>query len=462
MKKYLFLLLALFICTFAHAYDVEIDGIYYNLIGNGKAAEVTQNPNKYTGVVDIPEKVTYDNVQYPVKGIGQSAFSECSGLTSITIPHSVTSIGNNAFRGCYRLTSITIPNSVTNIGENAFSCCSGLISITIPNSVTSIGWGAFEVCSGLTSVTISNGLTEIEDAMFRHCSGLISITFPNSVMTIGEEAFESCSGLTSITIPNSVTTIKSYAFESCSGLTSITIPNSVTTIDNYAFLNCSKLENVYCHAEKVPSTGTDAFKKSYIQYATLYVPASAINDYKTTAPWSEFGTFKIIGGSGEGDVACATPTISYENGKITFNCETEDVEYTSNITDSDISNYTTSSIDLTVTYNISVYAHKTGYKNSKTVTATLCWIDVDPKTEGITNRVAQVNAKALLIQANDGLITVNGMGEGQRVTIYQVDGKQIATSTADSNGFVSVATNLQRGTFAIVKVGNRSVKMLMQ
>jgi len=79
-------------------------------------------------------------------------------------------------------------------------------------------------------------------------------------------------------------------------LTSITIPNSVTSIEDYAYSGCSKLEEVNCYAEKVPSTNTDAFKDSYPQNATLYVPASAINDYKTTAPWSEFGTIKAIGG----------------------------------------------------------------------------------------------------------------------------------------------------------------------
>ena len=100
MKKLLFLLLALFICTFAHAYDVEIDGIYYNLIGNGKAAEVTSHPNHYTGDIVIPEKVTYDNVQYPVMTIKGGAFSGCSGLTFITIPNSVTNIEERTFYGC--------------------------------------------------------------------------------------------------------------------------------------------------------------------------------------------------------------------------------------------------------------------------------------------------------------------------------------------------------------------------
>ena len=86
--------------------------------------------------------------------LGYAAFSDCSGLTSLTIPSSVTSIGEYAFHGCSGLTSLTIPSSVTSIGDSAFFGCSGLTSFTIPSSVTSIGWGAFCGCSGLTSIYV--------------------------------------------------------------------------------------------------------------------------------------------------------------------------------------------------------------------------------------------------------------------------------------------------------------------
>ncbi len=78
-----------------------------------------------------------------VTSIGDSAFYECTGLTSITIPSSVTSIGNSAFSGCTGLTSITIPSSVTRIGRSTFYECTGLTSIMIPSSVTSIDSWAF-------------------------------------------------------------------------------------------------------------------------------------------------------------------------------------------------------------------------------------------------------------------------------------------------------------------------------
>ena len=93
---------------------------------------------------------------------------------------------------------------------------------------------------------------------------------------------------------NLCTFIGSDAFNGCSGLTSITIPNSVTSIGGSAFANCGNLENVYCYAEKIPYLGYYIFKDSYIEYATLHVPSSAISYYQTTEPWSGFGTINAI------------------------------------------------------------------------------------------------------------------------------------------------------------------------
>ena len=112
--------------------------------------------------------------------------------------------------------------------------------------------------------------------------------------SIGNYAFEECTGLTSVTIPNSVTSIGDLAFSECSGLTFVTIPNSVTSIGGCAFAYCENIENVYCYAEEVPSTDFDAFDDSNIENATLHVPASAIEAYKTTEPWKYFGTIKAI------------------------------------------------------------------------------------------------------------------------------------------------------------------------
>ena len=239
--------------------------------------------------ITIPNSVT---------SISRSAFESCNGLASITVETGnlrydsrnncnaiIEKSSNSLIVGCK---NTTIPTSVTSIGDCAFEDCSGLTSITIPNSVTSIGRSAFSGCRGLTSITIPNSVTSISRSVFSGCRGLTSITIPNSVTSIGESAFYSCSGLTSITIPNSVTSIGESTFYGCPGLTSITIPNSVKSIRARAFFGCRGLKDVFCYAIDVPRTDDNAFNLLDFGNAVLHVPSGSIDAYSSTAPWNEF------------------------------------------------------------------------------------------------------------------------------------------------------------------------------
>ena len=101
--------------------------------------------------------------------IGEYAFHDCSGLTSLTLPAGITSISDCAFEGCSGLTSLTLPAGITSIGSRAFYSCSGLTSLTLPDGITSIGSGAFSDCSGLTSLILPAGITSISDCAFMSC-----------------------------------------------------------------------------------------------------------------------------------------------------------------------------------------------------------------------------------------------------------------------------------------------------
>ena len=308
MKRTIFLMLAVLLSGLsASAYAFKVDGIAYNKNGDGKSVYVSYGGD-YTGPVTIPERVTYDGATYSVTSIGEFAFKDCTGLTSVTIPTSVTSIGEEAFRGCTGLTSVTIPNSVTEIGYSAFGGtpwynnqpdgvvyigkvayefkgemasgtainikegtvsisgyafygCTGLTSITIPNSVTEIGWSAFEGCTALTSVTFnatnckSPGRTY--EAWFQDCP-LTSLVIGNDVKSIPACLAYYQTRLTTVTIPNSVISIGWYAFVGCTGLTSVTIPNSVTEIGYDAFSGCTGLTSVTI-PNSVTTIGYDAF-----------------------------------------------------------------------------------------------------------------------------------------------------------------------------------------------------------
>ena len=349
MKKLFALIVAICATTLAWADDsgscgsnvtytyVESTGTL-TISGTGTMEDFTSSSkvpwNAYSSSI---KKVVINN---GVTGIGESAFSICTGLTSVTIPNSVTSIGEKAFFYCSGLTSVTIPNSVTSIGNYAFYFCSGLTSVTIPNSVTSIGSGAFYYCRELTSITIPNSVTSIGSCVFSYCYGLTSITIPNSVTSIGSSAFSYCTGLTSMTIPNSVTSIGEGAFSGCEGLTSInvaednlnyasidgvlynkdkntlimcpmgktgsmTIPNSVTSIGSSAFYSCEGLTSMTVEATNPPlcvnNYGDGLAMPNYS--IPLYVPAGSVDTYKAADEWKKFTNIQAIPATGVNEAA---------------------------------------------------------------------------------------------------------------------------------------------------------------
>ncbi|MBR7039748.1 MAG: leucine-rich repeat domain-containing protein [Oscillospiraceae bacterium] len=162
----------------------------------------------------IPETVT---------SIGESAFGDCTSLTSVTIPGSAATIRARTFQNCTSLTSVTISEGVTAIGENAFSWCERLTAVTIPESVTTIGNGAFKGCRSLTSVTIPAGVKAIGAWTFMDCTSLTTVTVPEGLEVIQMRAFDHCTSLTAVTLPASVTKIGSDAFADCERLTTVTV-----------------------------------------------------------------------------------------------------------------------------------------------------------------------------------------------------------------------------------------------
>ena len=238
-------------------------------------------------------------------------------------------------------------------------------------------------------------------------------------------------------------------------MTSVTIPNSVKSIEYGAFKSCSNLENVYCYAEKISYISGDIFKDSYIEYATLHVPSSALSYYQTTAPWSGFGTIKALGGTEPETKKCEKPVISYANGELDFTCSTEGVEFASEIKCKDVKKFYTSKVSLSACYNISVTAKKAGYKDSDVATAKLYWLP----TADIGTNINTTKTRGVVIQSAGGFITLSGLDTNERVDFFTVDGVALGSATATDG---TATFSAKSGTIVVAKIGKESVKIAVE
>ena len=231
------------------------------------------------------------------------------------------------------------------------------------------------------------------------------------------------------------------------------------SIGEEAFANCPDLLDVYCYAEKLPSTYSDAFDGSYPEYATLHVPDASIDSYKATAPWSSFG--KIVGLSDEEPEQpevekCATPVVTYAEGKLSMACETEEAVFVTKIVALDHSTFYDAEVELSATYNIEVFATKANCENSDTVSVALVWVENGEVNE--ETGVISVPAAPVLVQGNGGILTVSGVVQNTEVVVYTIDGIEVDSAVA-SDGTATIYTGLQSGTIVVVKFGNKSVKV---
>ena len=280
--------------------EEEINVLTHNLDGNCRCADCGSYVHDYNefgvcehcgvasvtivnGVVTGVGNFLGSNlvIPYGATSIADSAFENCTGLTSVTIPDSVTSIGEKAFNNCNNLSFASIPKSVTTIGSYVFNDCSSLEEMTIPSIDGSKTWnktlkyffGNKNPPSRLRAVTILGGAS-INSSAFKDCTSLASIIISDSVTSIGTDAFRGCTSLNSVTFgeESQLTSIGSNAFRNCYMLTSITIPSNVTSIGDSAFDQCYKLVEV--HNNSALSIIKNTFDFGYVGYY-------AKNIYKT-------------------------------------------------------------------------------------------------------------------------------------------------------------------------------------
>ena len=273
------------------AYGNKVTAGYLTFTECDTYCEVSECDRSASGVITIPETVSYNGKSLPVTGIGSFSFTYCTGIVGVTIPDSVTEIGDSAFAECSSLESVTIPESVNFVGIGVFSECSSLTSIDV--DAENERYASYEgvlvcndpyssqillSCPGAKSgdYTVPDCITAIAGDAFRGCGELTSVTIPDSVTSIGSSAFFKCRSLKSFavsnnnnyytsfegvlfnkdktkliaypneeasvyTVPKGVTSIGDWAFCGGDRLTSVTIPGSVTEIGEFAFYECTSL-----------------------------------------------------------------------------------------------------------------------------------------------------------------------------------------------------------------------------
>ena len=490
---------------FIESLNVDIDG---------KVSEYAFTGCSKMSTATLGEKVTE---------IGNYAFSSCSSLESIDIPDAVKTLSSYAFQNCSALKSAKMGSGIETINEYTFANCKSLLDVKIGNNVKTINQYAFTECSELPSIIIPQSVTEIGNYVFYECTQLKNVIIENSESElklgsngssplyssckldsvyigrnisydtrsnygyspfyrntslravkitdketeISPNEFYGCTNLQYFSIGDGVTSFGDWAFSGCSSLKSLSFGTQLKTIGKEAFSDCTSVVEIASKAQTPPTCGTQALDDINKWNCKLFVPKGCIAAYQAADQWKDFFFTEEgdgSGGEGSGETEtqkCEKPTISYTNGQLSFASDTEGAEFVTEITDSDIKKHYDATIQLTATYTISVYATKSGYDNSDVATATLCWIDASPKTEGISDGIANIPANAVLIQSEGGTIKVQGCNEGEQVSVYGINGTQ-AGSSFSQNGAAIVNTNLQPGSIAIVKVGEKSIKVVMK
>lgn len=394
-----------------------------------------------------------------IGALPEKCFYGCTSLESIALPEGVKELGENCFYRCSNLASVTLPESITRLADFCFAECTSLSSITLPNSITDMGFRCFFRCSGLESVTLPEGITLLPSNCFESCSSLVSVTLPGSILSLGSDCFISCTSLFSITLPEGLEMISGRCFYRCTSLTSIKLPRSLNYIGGSCFANCSYLTDVTCQWDTPAGVDadTDIFENIYTE-CRLHVPVGSTSAYMSTEPWSAFKYVVEADGEVVDPVRCATPVITYGDNGLVFSCETEGAEYHYSITASDAVKDGFSAdgrIPLGASYVISVYASAAGCVNSDVAKATLCFIDAELNTSGIS----LTGQRGVVVSTSRGSVTISGLADGEQATLYSLGGMALSSCKA-VGGSVTLNAGSAAGV-AVVKIGGSSIKVML-
>ncbi|MBQ6244600.1 MAG: leucine-rich repeat domain-containing protein [Bacteroidales bacterium] len=254
------------------SFNQTVGGIEYNFeVIVSKIAYVrltpVSAPSVVKGDITLPTTAVYDGVTYTVTQIGQRAFRDYTGITSVTLPKTLSQIENEAFAGCTSLQAINTPQPLSVIGAYAFDGCSQLKAFSLEASLSELGKGAFRGCASLEELVFTPTITEIPDELCSGCTSLKEINLPSTIMHVGTSAFEGCTSARAIKIDRSLQNIGARAFSGCIAVGSI---------------SCTTATPPVCSANTFDGIPTDI---------PVTVPMANVGDYRNATGWNRFSNY---------------------------------------------------------------------------------------------------------------------------------------------------------------------------
>lgn len=405
-------IMAIAIIMNAYGYDFEVNGIYYDYNSNDQTAIVTSSFNdKYNGNINIPDQVSYNGRTLPVLRIGDNAFWGCTELESVGLPNELTVIGNHAFTECTKISKIKIPERVTYFGRGVFQKCSALSEIEIPVSITHIPIEAFDGCTNLTEVSLPANLEYIQEYAFYNCTKLQSIRIPAKTSYIKDDAFKGCESLETIVFEDNTEKIRLAV--------------------NYVYgpFEGSKPKAIYLGR----SVESFPYYTRSLDLSQTEIISIGSNCKRYTLSFDDYEAISII---------------------YSFHDNPENISFS-------FSNQTYINSILYVPIGTKEkYLVAKGWKNFFNIqemdVADMWNGDGDPM-----NSLERVRANTILIQCCNGTLNIQGASTGTSISVYSTSGMMVG-SAKSIGASTSIATSLRNGEIAIVKIGDKSMKVMMK
>ena len=355
-----------------------------------------------------------------VTSIPLNTFYACANLKEITLPTSLKSIGTLAFYQCVALKSVNIPEGVTLIDDCAFKECTSLESVKLPSTCTKYYEQTFSNCTSLKSITIPEGVTAIPESFCYMCLSLEEINFPSTLTIIKNGAFTNCESLKELNLPASCATIKKRAFANCNSLTNVVLPEGVVTLESDVFYECINMRSITL------SSTVDVLGFGSLGCWELLPD----NTYR----W----VFSDIYCNGD-----VPPHFEYDD----YARPEPDFFSLENFSDAQKSAFYNSITIHVPDEAIDAYKNADIWKNFPNIVGSLT---------GVNTTFA---SPAPSVKCMAGNVEIDGLAQGDVVSIYTTDGKQVYSTMASAPS--ATINNLPSGIL-IVKAGSTASKVLVK